>query len=61
MAEATLYVNGKRISKVKPDELKRAVWNGIRLQSGRNTIKVVGRKGRETITENCVWRLKDAD
>ena len=57
-ADATLYVNGKKVGKKKADKLHRIVWEGITLQPGENTIEVSTKAGKEELKESCVWTLK---
>lgn len=54
---ATLYVNGRKISKMKRDKYNRVVWDDITLQPGENMIKVEAKKGRDTLCETSMWRL----
>lgn len=53
--EATLYVNGKKISTMKRDCYKRIQWENIILQPGVNNIKVEARNGKDTLHESCTW------
>ena len=57
-ADATLYVNGKKVGKKKADGLHRIVWENVTLQPGENTIEVSAKAGKQTLTEKCVWTLK---
>ncbi len=54
LSNATLYVNGQKISKKSPDGVHRIIWEDIHLQSGDNHIEV--RSG--DLSEHCVWRLE---
>lgn len=53
LPNVTLYVNGVKISKMKPDDVHVAVWENVTLQPGENTIEV--RSG--DFTERCVWHF----
>lgn len=56
--KATLYLNGKKVSEGKTDNLNRIVWENIELQRGDNEIKVVAGKGKKSVGDSCKWRLK---
>ena len=55
---AILYVNGKKIGKMKRDKYNRVIWNNIILQTGENIIRIDAKKGKKIISESCVWTLK---
>lgn len=57
LKEATLYVNGKKISKMEKDELNRIVWQGVTLKKGDNTIRVEAKKGKDVYEDTCTWNL----
>lgn len=57
---ATLYVNSKKINKMKRDRYNRIVWRDIILQPGENTIKVEGKNGKETLEQTCIWTLNQS-
>lgn len=57
LPEATLYVNGKKIGKMKKNELGIMVWKDVELTKGQNEIKVEGKANKQTITDHCVWTL----
>lgn len=52
LSNATLYVNGKKISTRKADGLHRVTWQDVTLCEGGNTIEV--RSGKD-LKENAVW------
>ena len=58
LREATLYVNGKKISTQRPDDIKRIIWHDITLQKGENKIKVVGKNGKKKLADETIWTLK---
>ena len=55
---AILYVNGKKIGKMKRDKYNRVIWNNILLQPGENIIRIDAKNGKKIISESCVWTLK---
>lgn len=55
---AVLYVNGKKIGKMKRDKYCRIVWDNVSLQPGKNVIKVEAKSGKKIMSESCVWVLK---
>ena len=57
MDEVTLFLNGKKLGKVKPDNLKRAIWKGVSLQPGENTVTAEGRSRKTKKTDTCTWTL----
>ncbi len=52
--EATLFVNGKKISTQKADSMHRVTWN-ITLRKGSNSIRVTANGG---LQEETLWVLK---
>ncbi len=58
LPEATLYINGKKISKMKKDNLNRIVWDHVSLTSGENTIRIEGKSGKNILSDSCVWTVK---
>lgn len=60
LKEATLYVNGKKIGRARPDDIRRAVWKGVGLDEGRNTIRIVGKSGKTVIEDSCTWTVEKA-
>ena len=58
LKEATLYVNGKKIGRARPDDIRRAVWKGVGLDEGRNTIRIVGKSGKTVIEDSCTWTVE---
>lgn len=61
LKEATLYLNGKKIAAIEPDELRRAIWKGICLNEGRNVVRVEGKNGQIQISDECVWYVVTPD
>ncbi len=61
LKDATLYVNGKKVSKQKPDRIHRVIWDNIQLQQGTNTIKVTGKQGKQLFEEEAIWTLVTKD
>lgn len=57
LREAVLYVNGRKIGKARPDGVKRAVWRGVELSPGENTVRVTARSGKTVLEDTCVWRV----
>lgn len=53
--EATLYVNGCKIGKVKADDIGRLQWKDVQLSKGDNVIEV--RSGK--LSDTCTWTLKN--
>lgn len=58
LMEATLYINGKKIGKMKKDKINRMIWHSITLSEGDNTIYVEGKSGNKLLTDTCTWLLK---
>jgi beta-galactosidase len=58
LKEATLYINGLKISKMKKDNINRIVWNNIKLVQGKNAIRVEAKSGGQTLTDSCEWNVK---
>ena len=57
LPKVTLYVNGRKVGQLKPDQIHRALFDGIELQPGQNAIRVEGRAGKQLITDECTWTL----
>lgn len=59
LKETTLYVNGKKVAKQRPDELHMVDFGQVKLSKGVNRIEVIGRtmKG-EQHTDVCEWTLE---
>lgn len=53
--EAELWVNGKLVGKQKPDKVKVFRWENVKLQPGKNEIRV---KGNKSIEDKCIWIVK---
>ena len=48
----TLYINGKKVAKGSPDDIRVCTFKNCRLKKGKNIIKAVGCKGKQkTISE----------
>jgi beta-galactosidase len=58
LKQVTLYINGQKIGKMKPDEIHRALFNGVTLQPGDNLIRVEGKSGKQLISDECTWTLQ---
>lgn len=58
LPKVTLYVNDKKVGQLKPDEIHRALFNGVTLQPGENRIRVEGKAGKQIVSDECVWTLK---
>jgi beta-galactosidase len=52
-----LYVNGKKLGNIKPDDIHRAIWKNIKLIKGENIIKAEGKYKNRYITDTCVWNV----
>ena len=50
-----VYINGKKIGTMKPDEMHRVIWKDIKLDEGRNTVRVEGKNGKENLSDSCEW------
>lgn len=57
LKEATLYLNGRKVSRLKRDDYNRIEWKGVTLQLGKNTIKVETKKGKVLLNDSCIWRV----
>ena len=57
LAKVTLFVNGKKIGQLKPDQIHRALFNGVMLQPGENVIRVEGKVGKQLLSDECIWTL----
>ncbi len=55
LSDLTLYVNGRKISKQAPDEIRRAIWKDVRLNEGENIIVVEGKRDGQVVTDECRW------
>lgn len=49
--DVTLWVNGKKIGKARPDSIHRAVFKDVELKRGENTISIKAGK----CADSCVW------
>lgn len=54
----TLYINGKKYSTIKPDYLKRCIFDKVKLKVGENIISVEGNAKNKKIKDSCVWTLE---
>ena len=61
LAKVTLYINGKKIGQIKPDQIHRALFNNVMLQPGQNTIRVEGKAGKQLLSDECVWTVDPAN
>lgn len=61
LAKVTLYINGKKIGQMKPDQIHRALFNDVMLQPGQNTIRVEGKVGKQLLSDECVWTVDPAN
>ena len=50
-----LFVNGESKGTVKPNNIKIALWKGIKLQKGKNSIVTKAVQNGKTITDQCEW------
>ena len=57
LAEATLYVNGKKVAKLKADDMHRIIYKDVQLAEGDNKIEV--RSGK--LSDECTWTLATAN
>jgi len=53
-----LWVNGKSLGSVKPDDIHICRWAGVKLQPGRNVIEIKGAAGDQKISDSCEWVLE---
>lgn len=51
--QATLYLNGRKVSTQKADDVKTVVWKDVKLSKGDNTVTVRSKSG----TDRAVWRV----
>ena len=57
LAKVTLYINGKKIGQLKPDQICRALFNDVTLQPGDNLIRVEGRSAGQLLSDEVHWHL----
>lgn len=57
-SDISLYVNGTEYPGTVGDH-NVFIWKNIRLQTGKNEIRVSGKSGGKTITDQCEWILKN--
>jgi hypothetical protein len=50
----TLYVNGKKVQTLQPDNYAICQFENVQLQKGKNIIKIEGQKG----SDECIWILQ---
>ena len=55
----SLTINGKPLQAQAPDG-RIALWHGVSLTPGNNTITATGRRGRKLIRDTVVWRYNPA-
>jgi beta-galactosidase len=56
--QVELFLNGKSLGEVKPDNVQVARWAAVTLQPGKNTITAVSKMGLKYITDTCDWTLQ---
>lgn len=57
--QVELAVNGRVIGgKVKPDDVKRVIWEKVQLKPGKNTITVKATRDGKSVKDSCVWTYK---
>jgi beta-galactosidase len=57
--EVILKVNGKKVGRVQPDNIKVCVFKSISLRKGTNRIEVEARtKQGKKVTDSCEWILE---
>ena len=70
LPKVTLYVNDRKVGTMKPDEIHRALFNGVTLQQGDNRIRVEGqipaslRRGSDRqrmISDEVIWNIDPAN
>lgn len=58
--EVTLRINGKKTAVQKPDKMNICLFKDIVLSPGENIIEAEARNGKNTLTDKCVWELRQA-
>lgn len=53
--EVTLAVNGQKLPPRTPDELKRALWEKVKLNEGENILEITATRNGETVRDQCKW------
>lgn len=57
--EVTLSINGEKVGKMKPDEIKVCLFKNVTLKKGANKIEVSAKLDNgQYITDYCEWTLK---
>lgn len=57
--EAELYINEKSIGKKKRDQFNRVIWENVRLNQGKNNIRVKAKSNGHILEDTCEWYLND--
>lgn len=57
LKEVVLYINNKKIGNRKPDDLKRIIWKDVKLDIGKNVIRIEGKDGKKKLTDTCEWTV----
>lgn len=56
----TLKVNGKKIGKMHPDEIKVCMFKDVPLSKGVNHIEVTAKDGKTKVSDSCEWILENS-
>jgi beta-galactosidase len=59
VAEATLFVNNRKIGTAKRDDICRLIWPKVTLLEGNNQIRIEYRKGKTVLADTCTWHLQE--
>lgn len=51
--QATLYLNGKKVSTLKADDVKTVTWKDVKLEKGENTVVIKSKSG----SDKTVWNV----
>lgn len=54
----SLYVNGRKIKEVSPDDVNVCTFSDVTLSAGENRIEVTTGKGKQQLKDACVWILE---
>lgn len=60
MPEAELFVNGQSFGKIKADQYAILEWKGIRLQPGKNEIKVVAKDKKHILSDSFFCNFSES-
>ncbi len=55
LKNVTLYVNNKKVGTLTPDDMHRCIWQDVKLQDGKNIIRIEGKSGKKLLTDECEW------